>query len=75
MRHGFYLKQGCLVGFGGKNSKNEATLEILNAETVVKHSAKIAIKWTSDGPPEELKRAALFYGCVQTEINQLCAAE
>lgn len=59
----------------GGDSKNEATLEILNADTVVKHSAKIAIKWTFDGPPEELKRAALFRGCVQTEINQLRAAE
>lgn len=63
------------VGFWGKNSKNEATLEILNTDTVVKHSAKIAIKWTSDGPLEELKRAASFRGCVQTEINQLCTAE
>lgn len=45
-----------LVGFGGKNSKNEATLEILNTDTVVKHSAKIAIKWTFDGPLEELKQ-------------------
>lgn len=63
------------MGVGGKNSKNEATLEILNTDTVVKHSAKIAIKRTSDGPLEELKRAALFRGCFQTEINQLHAAE
>ena len=63
------------MGFGGKNSKNEAILEILNTDTVVKHSAKIAIKWTSDGPLEELKRAASFCGCVQKEINQLRAAE
>lgn len=60
---------------GGKNPKNEATLEILNTDTVVKHSAKIAIKWTSDGPLEELKRAASFRGCVQTEINQVHTAE
>lgn len=63
------------VGFWGKNSKNEATLEILNTDTVVKHSAKIAIKWTFDGPLEELKRAASFRGWVQTEINQLHSAE
>lgn len=44
------------MGFGGKNSKNEATLEILNTDTVVKHSAKTAIKWTFDGPLEELKK-------------------
>lgn len=50
------------MGFGRKNSKNEAILEILNTDTVVKHSAKIAIKWTSDGALEELKRAASFCG-------------
>jgi hypothetical protein len=32
------------VGFWKRDSKNEATLEILNTDIVVKHSAKIAIK-------------------------------
>lgn len=64
------------VGFWGwGDSQNEATLEILTTDTVVKHSAKIAIKWASDRPLEELKRAALFRGCFQKEINQLGAAE
>lgn len=62
MRHGFYLKQDVWWDLGGAEFQNEATLEILNADTVVKHSAKIAIKWTSDGPPEELKRAVLSAG-------------
>lgn len=44
-------------------------------DTVVKHSAKTAIKWASDGPLEELERAALLGDCVPTEINSPTAEE